>query len=82
MASNRLLLVLFVAIVVITITKKAKVKAITGEDVTINTKIKVNNPNIADFKYGFTEFQFLISIIYATNFQVVFLQLQTSLRCL
>jgi hypothetical protein len=51
MASNRLLLVLFAAIVVITIIKKEKVKAITGDEVTINTKINVNKPNIADFKY-------------------------------
>lgn len=73
-------MVLFVAMDVITIIKKEKVKAITGEEVTKNTSIKVNKPNIADFKYGFIEFQFFISITYATNFRVVFPQSQTSLR--
>ena len=80
MASNRLLLVLFAAIVVITNIKKEKVKAITGEEVTTNTKIRVSTLNIADFKYGFIDFQFFLSIIYATNFQAVFPQSQTSLR--
>lgn len=68
MAPDRLLLVLFVAMDVITIIKKEKVKAITGEEVTKNTNVKVNKPNIADFKYGFMERQFFISITYATNF--------------
>jgi hypothetical protein len=45
-----LLLVLFAAIVVITITKNEKVIAITSEEVTVNTRVKVNRLNIADFK--------------------------------
>ena len=73
-------MVLFAAMDVITMIKKEKVKAITGEEVTINTNIKVNKPNIADFKYGFIEFQFFTLITYATNFRVVFPQSQTSLR--
>ena len=80
MASDRLLLLLFAAIVVITTVNKENVKAITGEEVTKKTNIKVNKPNIADFKYGFIEFQFFTLITYATNFRVVFPQSQTSLR--
>ena len=80
MASDRLLLLLFAAIVVITTVNKENVKAITGEEVTKKTNTKVNKPNIADFKYGFIEFQFFTLITYATNFRVVFPQSQTSLR--
>ena len=74
MASDLLLLVLFAAMHVITIIKKEKVKAITGEEVTTNTDIKANKPNIADFKYGFIKLQFFTSITCATNFRVVFPQ--------
>ena len=80
MASDLLLLFRFAAMVVITTTKKVKVSAITNEEETVNTEIKVTKPNIADLKYGLREPQFLALFTYATNFLEVFRQQQTSLH--